>query len=66
MTRTTEQTRAKKSWPYTIKVDGMTYYQTGRTGINIESGKPAVEYEAEDASRVWVVGTGRTRAIVRD
>lgn len=42
------------TYPYMITHDGRIYLRTGKTGTNIASGKPVVEMEAIDRSRIWV------------
>lgn len=34
--------------------DGRAYCRTGKTGQRIGTGKPVVEMQAPDASRIWV------------
>ncbi len=54
--------RTKGSFPYSVKLDGVTYHQTGKQGTDSRTGKASMEYSATVGSqeqRVWADQNGK-------
>lgn len=52
-------TNQTAEFPCSISRNGKIFYQTGKFGTNIATGKQVAEMESDDYGRVWVALDGQ-------